>query len=45
MNKYTFRITYFYLSKNIAPYTFLFDFKIIKSLQCILELNKKEAKT
>ena len=29
--------TYFYISKNITLYTFLLDFKIVESLQCILK--------
>ena len=29
--------TYFYISKNITPYTILLVFKIIESLQCILQ--------
>ena len=29
--------TYFYISKNIASYTFQFVFKIVDSLQCILK--------
>ena len=28
---------YFYISKNITSYTFLLDFKITESLQCILK--------
>ena len=28
--------TYFYISKNITSYTLLFVFKIVVSLQCIL---------
>ena len=28
--------TYFYISKNITSYTFLLVFKIVESLQCIL---------
>ena len=28
--------TYFYRSKNITSYTFLLAFKIVESLQCIL---------
>ena len=31
--------TYFYISKNITSYTFLLVFKIVESLQCILEWN------
>ena len=31
---------YFYISKNITSYTFLLAFKIIKSLQCILNFLK-----
>ena len=27
---------YFYISENITSYTFLFVFKIVESLQCIL---------
>ena len=27
---------YFYISKNITSYTFLFVFKILNSIQCIL---------
>ena len=30
---------YFYNSKNITSYTFLIDFKIVGSLQCILKLQ------
>ena len=29
--------TYFYKSKNITSYTFLFVFKMVKRLQCILK--------
>ena len=29
---------YFYISKNITSYTFVFVFKIVKSLQCILKV-------
>ena len=28
--------TYFYISKNITSYTFLFVFEIVESLQCVL---------
>ena len=28
---------YFYISKNIASYTFLLVFKIVESLKCILK--------
>ena len=30
--------TYFYLSKNITSFNFLFNFQIIESLQCTLKL-------
>ena len=29
--------TYFYISKNVTSYTFLFVFKIVESFQCILK--------
>ena len=29
---------YFYISSNIASYNFLFVFKIVESLQCILKI-------
>ena len=29
--------TYFCISKNITSYTFLYGFKIVESLQCILK--------
>ena len=32
--------TYFYISRNNTSYTFLLVFKIVESLQCILNLNK-----
>ena len=28
---------YFYISKNITSYTFLFVFKIVESIQCIIK--------
>ena len=31
------KYTYFYILKNITSYTFLFVFKIVESLQCILK--------
>ena len=33
--------TYFFISKSITSYTFLFAFKIFKSLQCILKVTVK----
>ena len=33
--------TYFYISKNITSYTFLLVFKIVESLQCILNLSSE----
>ena len=29
--------TYFYISKHITSYTFLLDFKIVESFQCVLK--------
>ena len=34
------RLSEFYVSKNITSYTFLLVFKIVESLQCILNLTK-----
>ena len=42
VNEYTFKYTYFYISKNITSYTFLLIFKIVKILQCIPNMNKEE---
>ena len=35
------KYTYFFISKSITSYTFLFAFKIFKSLQCILKVTVK----
>ena len=37
------RLSEFYISKNITSYTFLLVFKIVESLQCILNLTKIKA--
>ena len=34
----------FYISKSITSYTFLLVFKIVKSLQCILNLTSQRSK-